>query len=95
MVNTELLSRCKPGALLINTARGPLINESDLRNALESGQLGGAALDVLSAEPMGHDNPLLGAPNCLITPHIAWASVEARERLMAITVENIRSFLNK
>ena len=95
MVNAELLSRCKPGALLINTSRGPLINESDLRDALESGQLGGAALDVLSAEPMSHDNSLLGAPNCLITPHIAWASVEARERLMAITVENIRSFLNK
>ena len=95
MVNAELLSHCKPGALLINTARGPLINESDLRDDLESGQLGGAALDVLSAEPMSHDNPLLGTPKCLITPHIAWASIEARERLMAITVENIRSFLTK
>ncbi len=94
-VNAELLSRCKPGALLINTARGPLINESDLRNALQSGQLGGAAVDVLAEEPMRHDNPLLGIPNCLITPHIAWASIQARERLLAITVENIRSFLIK
>lgn len=92
-VNKDLLDRCKPGAILINTARGPLINESDLREALESGKLGGAALDVLTKEPMDASNPLLGAPNCLITPHIAWASIEARQRLMAITVENVRSFL--
>jgi glycerate dehydrogenase len=92
-VNKGLLGLCKPGALLINTARGPLINESDLREALESGQLAGAALDVLTKEPMDAANPLLGAPNCLITPHIAWASVEARQRLMAITVENVSTFL--
>jgi glycerate dehydrogenase len=94
MVNKQLLSLCKPGAILINTARGPLINESDLKDALETGTLAGAALDVLSAEPMADNSPLLGAPNCLITPHIAWASVEARQRLMAITVENVRSYLN-
>ena len=93
-VNADLLATCKPGAILINTARGPLINEPDLRNALESGQLGAAALDVLSEEPMAENCPLLGAPNCLITPHLAWASVEARERLMGITVENVRSFLS-
>jgi glycerate dehydrogenase len=92
-VNKALLARCKPGALLINTARGPLINESDLREALESGRLAGAALDVLTKEPMDASNPLLGAPNCLITPHIAWASIEARQRLMGITVENVRTFL--
>lgn len=91
-VNAELLASCQPGAILINTARGPLINELDLREALESGQLAAATLDVLTEEPMAQDCPLMGAPNCLITPHLAWASVEARERLMGITVENVRSF---
>ena len=91
-VDAKLLATCKPGAILINTARGPLINEKDLREALESGRLGAAALDVLAEEPMAADCPLMGAPNCLITPHHAWASVEARERLMAITIENVRSF---
>ncbi|MEX0327019.1 MAG: D-2-hydroxyacid dehydrogenase [Puniceicoccaceae bacterium] len=91
-VNAELLATCKPGAILINTARGPLINETDLREALESGQLAAAALDVLTEEPMAQDCPLMGAPHCLITPHLAWASIEARERLMAITIENVRSF---
>lgn len=91
-VNAELLSTCKRGAILLNTARGPLVNESDLRAALESGQLGGAALDVLAEEPMAENCPLFGAPNCLITPHLAWASVEARERLMDITIGNVRAF---
>ncbi len=92
-VNKELLSLCKPGAILINTARGPLINESDLADALRSGQLAGAAVDVLTAEPMSADCPLLGAPNCVITPHHAWASVEARKRLMQVTIGNIQSTL--
>lgn len=92
MVDAAMLRRCKPGALLINTARGPLVNEMDLHDALVSGKLAGAAVDVLSVEPMRADNPLLGAPNCLITPHIAWASVETRGRLIAITMENVRSF---
>ena len=92
-VNADLLQRCKKDAFLINTARGALINESDLRSALEKGWLAGAGLDVLSEEPMDRKNPLLQAPNCVITPHIAWASLEARETLFAITLENIRSFL--
>ncbi|MGA1205986.1 MAG: D-2-hydroxyacid dehydrogenase [Opitutales bacterium] len=95
MVNRALLDRCKPGALLINTARGPLINEADLRAALDNGKLAGAGLDVLSQEPMAPDSPLLEAPNCIITPHIAWASMEARERLMAITVDNVRTFFKQ
>jgi glycerate dehydrogenase len=95
MVNAELLDLCKPGALLINTARGPLVNESDLRQALERGKLAGAALDVLCVEPMRADNPLLGVANCLINPHIAWASLEARNRLMTITIQNVQDFLEK
>ena len=94
-VNAELLARCKPGAILINTARGPLVDEAALRSALDSGQLGGAGIDVVSAEPMAAGHPLLGAPNCVITPHLAWASVEARQRLMAITVDNVRTFLQE
>lgn len=90
-VNKALLSRCKPGAILINTARGPLINEQDLADALNSGQLAGAAVDVLTKEPMAADCPLLGAKNCIITPHHAWATVEARKRLMMVTAENIKS----
>jgi glycerate dehydrogenase len=93
-VNAELLQKCRSGAILINTARGPLVNEQDLREALESGLLAGAALDVLTEEPMAADCPLLGAPNCLITPHIAWASLEARQRLMNVTIENVQSFYN-
>jgi glycerate dehydrogenase len=94
-VNKDMLKRCKPGAILINTARGPLINEADLADALESGQLAGAAVDVLTAEPMAQDSPLLGAPNCVITPHHAWATVEARQRLMQITISNIQSTLGQ
>lgn len=92
-VNRELLARMKPDALLINTARGALINEVDLAMALEEGRLGGAALDVLSAEPVKDDNPLLHAPRCLLTPHIAWASQAARVRLMEQTAANIAAFL--
>lgn len=72
----------KRGWLVVNTARGPLIDEADLAAALESGQVGGAALDVLSSEPPLAGNPLLGAPNCLVTPHIAWGAREARQRIM-------------
>ena len=75
----------KDGVFLINTARGPLIEEQDLKNALESGKVGGAAADVVSSEPVSADNPLLNAPNMIITPHIAWAPKEARQRLMDIT----------
>ncbi len=93
MVNRPLLARMKPAAYLINTARGPLINESDLAEALRRGQIAGAALDVVSTEPMPADSPLLRAPNLTITPHIAWATLAARRRLMKATAENVAAFL--
>lgn len=93
MVNRELLGSMKPTAFLINAARGPLIQETDLAEALNSGTIAGAAVDVVSTEPIRSDNPLLKAKNCIITPHIAWASLEARRRLMKTTVENIGAFL--
>jgi len=93
-VDWELLSRMRPGSLLVNTARGALINEADLAQALREGHLGGAALDVLSAEPVAQDNPLLKAPNCILTPHIAWASRAARVRLMEQVGRNIAAFLS-
>lgn len=93
LVNRERLRRMKPGAFLINTARGPLVAEADLAEALNAGRLAGAALDVVSQEPIRADNPLLGASNCLITPHIAWATQEARRRLLEATVANVANFL--
>jgi glycerate dehydrogenase len=92
-VNAELLAHMKRSALLLNTARGGLIDEPALAAALRSGQLAGAGLDVVSREPPPADHPLIGVPNCLITPHIAWASLAARRRLMATTVDNITAFL--
>ena len=92
MVSRDLLATMKPTAVLINTARGGLIDESDLAAALNEGRIAGAALDVLSAEPIRTDNPLLAAKNCLITPHLAWASLEARRRLTAVTAANIAAF---
>lgn len=92
LVNADRLALMKPSALLVNTGRGPLIVEADLAAALDSGQLGGAALDVLSAEPPAANNPLLLARNCLITPHQAWATLAARRRLLATVVENVRAF---
>ena len=93
-VNLDLLSKMKPSAFLINTARGGLINEDDLAMALQQGKLAGAGLDVLSIEPPRADNPLLIAPNCIITPHVAWISFEGRQRVMDITAQNIRAFQN-
>ncbi|MBI3985783.1 MAG: D-2-hydroxyacid dehydrogenase, partial [Lentisphaerae bacterium] len=93
MVNRLFLSRMKPTAFLVNTARGPLVVERDLAEALNGGRIAGAAVDVVSAEPIRADNPLLTARHCLITPHIAWATLAARRRLMAATVENVRCFL--
>lgn len=93
IVNKDLLDKMKPDALLINTGRGGLVQEADLREALLRKSIGGAALDVLSKEPPPENHPLSGLENCLITPHIAWASREARERLMEITVENVQAFL--
>ena len=92
-VNTGLLSVMKPSAFLINVARGGLVNEADLAVALKSGKIAGAGLDVVAHEPMLADNPLLSAPNCIFTPHIAWASLAARKRLMAIVAANVNSFL--
>jgi glycerate dehydrogenase len=93
MVNRQMLGRMKRGAFLINTSRGGLVDERDLAEALRSGQIAGAAVDVVSAEPIRADNPLLSAPNCLITPHIAWTTLAARERLMRTTAENVAAFL--
>jgi len=94
LVNQQRLRLVKPGAFLINAARGPLIVEQDLAEALNEGRLAGAAVDVVSREPIRPDNPLLAARNCLITPHIAWATLEARRRLLDATVSNLASFLN-
>jgi glycerate dehydrogenase len=93
MVNRSLLSRMRSSALLINTARGDLIVEPDLAEALAAGQLGGAALDTVSSEPIEASNPLLFAPHCLLTPHLAWATLAARRKLVTETTANIQAFL--
>ncbi len=93
MINRETIAAMKDGVFLINTSRGPLIVEKDLRAALDSGKVAGAALDVVSEEPIRGDNPLLGADRVLITPHIAWAPKESRQRLMDLAVENLKCFL--
>lgn len=92
-VDLKLLQKMKRSAILINTGRGGLINEAELATALNSGVIAAAGLDVLSTEPPKTDNPLLKARNCFITPHIAWATFEARHRLMCITVENLHRFI--
>ena len=92
-VNNELIGVMKPSACIINTSRGPLINEQHLADALNSNRIAGAALDVLSTEPPPPDNPLLTAKNCIITPHNAWISKEARQRVMDVTIENVAGFL--
>lgn len=92
MMDKAAFARMKQGAYLINTARGPLVDEAALREALDSGHLAGAGVDVLCVEPMDAACPLLNAPNCLITPHIAWAGVETRRRLLAVMADNLRAF---
>lgn len=94
LVNARRLKQMKPTAILINTGRGPLINEQDLADALNNGTIFAAGLDVLTQEPPRADNPLLSAKNCYITPHIAWASTAARERLMQIMLDNIKAYLD-
>jgi len=93
LVDTSRLARMKSTAFLVNTSRGPLVDEAALADALNSGRIAGATMDVLSAEPPSADNPLLTAKNCLITPHIAWATRAARARLMKAGVDNVRAFL--
>lgn len=94
MINAEAISKMKDGAILINTARGPLVDEAAVTAALESGKLRGFACDVISSEPMKADNPLKAAPNCIVTPHMAWAPVESRKRIQACTERSIRAFLD-
>ena len=94
MINTETLALMKPNALLVNTARGGLIDEQALAEALNDGRLGGARLDTLTYEPMREDCPLRGAKNCAITPHIAWAPIETRVRLLEKVAENLKAWIN-
>lgn len=93
IINKDSIAKMKDGVMIINTSRGPLVVEDDLRAALNSGKVAGAAVDVVSTEPIRMDNPLLQAKNIVITPHIAWAPKESRQRLMDIAVENLRQFL--
>lgn len=92
MINAESLKKVKKGTILVNTGRGPLVNEQDVADALANGQLGAFCADVLTVEPARADNPLLSAPNCYLTPHVAWATFEARVRLMDIAVNNVAAF---
>ena len=94
LINKDTIAQMKDGVLIINNSRGQLVVEEDLREALDSGKVGGAAVDVVSTEPIKGDNPLLGAKNCIITPHMSWGAKEARERIMNITADNIRAFLD-
>lgn len=93
IINKDSIGKMKDGVFIINTARGGLVVEEDLRQALDSGKVAGAGIDTVSVEPIDEDNPLLHAKNIIITPHIAWAPLETRERLMAIAVKNLKSFL--
>lgn len=93
IINKDSISKMKDGVILINNSRGPLIVEKDLADALNSGKVYAAGLDVVSVEPVTEDNPLLNAKNCIITPHISWAAKEARQRILDTTVKNIDAFL--
>ena len=94
IINKESIAKMKDGVLLINNSRGPLVVEEDLAAALDSGKVAGAAVDVVSTEPIKGDNPLLTAKNCIITPHMSWGAKEARQRIMDITVDNCRAYID-
>lgn len=94
LINRDTIAKMKDGVILINTSRGPVVNDADLREALESGKVYAAGADVSTVEPIPADSPLLGAKNMFLTPHIAWATFEARERLMDIAVKNVEAFLS-
>ena len=94
IINKDNISKMKDGVIIINNGRGPLVNEQDVADALKTGKLRAFAADVLSTEPPAEDNPLLSAPNCILTPHISWAPKEARIRLLRVSAENLGMFLN-
>jgi glycerate dehydrogenase len=93
IINRDSIAKMKDGVIIINNSRGPLIVEQDLADALNSGTVYAAGIDVVSSEPVKKDNPLLTAKNCIITPHISWAPRECRERIMNIAAENLKGFL--
>lgn len=94
LIDAAAIAKMKDGAILLNTSRGPVIDEAAVAAALRSGKLRGAAMDVVTAEPIDPENPLLSAPNCIITPHMAWAPMETRQRILDVTMESIHNFLN-
>lgn len=94
IINEKAIAKMKDGAMLINTARGPLVDENAIRRALESGKLSGFAADVVTQEPIPADSPLMGAPNCILTPHMAWAPKDSRQRIMTCVEKNIDAFLD-
>ena len=94
LINKETIAKMKDGAILINNSRGQLIDEQDVTDALNSGKLAAAGLDVVYSEPIKADNPLLGAKNCIITPHMSWGAKEARQRIMNITVDNVKAYID-
>ena len=94
LFDAQAFHKMKPTAWFINTARGPIVDEAALRDALVTGDIAAAAVDVLHKEPMVEECPLFGAPNCIITPHVAWAPLPTRERLLNIVCENLRAYLN-
>ena len=94
LICKESIAKMKDGVIIINNARGPLINQQDLADALKSGKVYAAGLDVVVPEPISNDNPLLGCDNCFITPHISWVSIESRLRLLNTCFDNLKNFLN-